>query len=277
MRRIHFQDVIRAGERFHVGLSTYTKPTGDLHDHDFVEFFWVTEGRGAHMINDTELTVETGDLFFIRAADAHGFRCTDGPLSLANIAFPAAHLAELAERYPVLAERYWPARGPIAPLPVQRRLSPSWCRQMDAAAQELLERRHRALALDACLLRLVDALESQPAAAPKPVPVWLRQALQSIRRPEHFRLGAAEFARLCGRRHEHVSRVLRAHSGQTPSALITELRMAHAARRLALSDQPILDLAYDCGYQSLGQFYAAFKRHTGTTPGRYRSRQSAVF
>ena len=272
MRQLKIADVLADGGVFHLGRSLMTPAGMAAHSHDFVEFFWVTEGRGVHRINDRELPLETGDLVFIRPPDHHGFVGLDTGMAVTNIAFAVKHVAELAACYPEVGA-YW---RPEPELPQTLRLPPALRGQMDQATRDLVDRRHSRLALDAFLLRLVEGLTTIAPPADD-LPPWLDAALMAIRRPAHFRLGAAEFVRLCGRSHEHVTRVLRARTGQTPSALITELRMAHAARRLSLTDADILTIALDCGYQSLGQFYAAFTAQHATTPARYRHQQSAVF
>ncbi len=44
-----------------------------LHQHDFYEIEYITEGSGTHLINDKAYTVQKGDLLFITPMDFHGF------------------------------------------------------------------------------------------------------------------------------------------------------------------------------------------------------------
>lgn len=44
-----------------------------LHQHDFYEIEYITEGSGIHLINDKAYTVQKGDLLFITPMDFHGF------------------------------------------------------------------------------------------------------------------------------------------------------------------------------------------------------------
>lgn len=44
-----------------------------LHQHDFYEIEYITEGSGTHLINDKSYHVEKGDLLFITPMDFHGF------------------------------------------------------------------------------------------------------------------------------------------------------------------------------------------------------------
>lgn len=58
--------------------------------------------------------------------------------------------------------------------------------------------------------------------------------------------------------------------GQTPLQYLTDWRMRSAQQALALSDQSILEIALDNGYQSEAAFSKAFKKHFGITPGKSR-------
>jgi AraC-like DNA-binding protein len=48
-------------------------------------------------------------------------------------------------------------------------------------------------------------------------------------------------------------------------------RLAEAAERLLREDLPILSIALDCGYGSIGPFNRAFKQRLGLTPSEYRA------
>ena len=48
-------------------------------------------------------------------------------------------------------------------------------------------------------------------------------------------------------------------------------RLAEAAARLASEDLPILSLALDSGYASIGPFNRAFRQRFGMTPTEYRA------
>ena len=44
-------------------------------------------------------------------------------------------------------------------------------------------------------------------------------------------------------------------------------------QRLADTDEPILQIAYDCGFGSTSQFYELFRKRIGATPRQFRARQ----
>ena len=70
----------------------------------------------------------------------------------------------------------------------------------------------------------------------------------------------------------HFSRLFTARMGRSAMAHVRGRRLVRAARRLcAESDLKLVDLAFDCGFDSQEAFTRAFKRVFGVSPGRFRS------
>ena len=70
----------------------------------------------------------------------------------------------------------------------------------------------------------------------------------------------------------HFSRLFTARMGRSVMAYVRGRRLVHAAQRLC--DEPdlkLVDLAFDCGFESQEAFTRAFKRLFGVSPGRFRS------
>lgn len=70
----------------------------------------------------------------------------------------------------------------------------------------------------------------------------------------------------------HFSRLFTARMGRSVMAHVRGRRLVRAARRLC--DEPALklvNLAFDCGFESQEAFTRAFKRVFGVSPGRFRS------
>ncbi len=62
-------------------------------------------------------------------------------------------------------------------------------------------------------------------------------------------------------------------TGHSPIDLLTEIRMAHARRRLGETQQSVAAIGEAVGYLSEAAFQRAFKRQTGLTPARARAMQ----
>lgn len=64
--------------------------------------------------------------------------------------------------------------------------------------------------------------------------------------------------------------------GNTPMEYLTEWRMSLAYSKLQLSQQTVLAIALDIGYQSEAAFSRAFKKATGQSPGEVRRSHQAA-
>ena len=69
----------------------------------------------------------------------------------------------------------------------------------------------------------------------------------------------------------HFTRQFSARFGASPMAYVRHRRLTAAASRLCFDAAPsLVDLAFDCGFDSQEGFTRAFKRAFGVSPGRYR-------
>ncbi|MDR1283153.1 MAG: helix-turn-helix transcriptional regulator [Opitutaceae bacterium] len=147
--------------------------------------------------------------------------------------------------------------------------------RLRAIAHDLEAGVRDALSAEAFLLGvmalLVNAQHSRQA-----LPEWLAVACKRIQKPEHFRGGTAELARLAGRSPEHVAREMNRLLKKTPTDVVNEARMTYAAHELNTTSREIIDIAADCGLENLGHFYKIFRRRFGVTPHRYRKHAYAT-
>jgi AraC-like DNA-binding protein len=65
-----------------------------------------------------------------------------------------------------------------------------------------------------------------------------------------------------------------AETGFSPAAYVTRRRIYHAKRHLAESGRTMTDIALGLGFPSSQYFATVFKRHTGLSPGAYRTAQT---
>jgi AraC family transcriptional regulator len=71
----------------------------------------------------------------------------------------------------------------------------------------------------------------------------------------------------------HFHRLFLALTGETPAAYVWKRRLSEICRRLVETEQPIVDLALDCGFESQATLTRAFTRHVGVSPGRFRKQR----
>lgn len=261
------------GESFHVSRMQVSSDTR-LHRHDFVELFWVEYGTGIHVVNGKRQPVPQGTLVTLRPEDCHRFHPLTGTtgFSIVNIAFPRTTIDFLRERYFAGTEMFFWSRTPV---PFAIGLTPSQQARLQARSDHLARGPRSLLAIESFLTELLLELQTNP---PPPVtaPLWLQQALEAIRDPQHFAGGTAAFARLAGRTSHHVNYALKQHYGLTATEAVNRARMEYAAAELMLSTKKIIEISFECGFQNLSHFYEIFQHHHGTTPRRYRQRQRTL-
>ena len=96
------------------------------------------------------------------------------------------------------------------------------------------------------------------------------RAIDIVERDLGRRWSTSELARAVGLSRAAFARRFAAAMGAPPDRHFTVLKLQHAARRLATSDDGIAKIAADVGYRSEFAFSRAFKRFQGIAPAHYR-------
>ncbi|MHC4883632.1 MAG: helix-turn-helix domain-containing protein, partial [Planctomycetota bacterium] len=85
------------------------------------------------------------------------------------------------------------------------------------------------------------------------------------------RLDVSLLAHEAGMSRAHFSRRFKGEIGVPPGTRLEQIRIGRATLLLQQSDLSVREIAEACGYRSASYFGAAFKKHTGKTPGALRS------
>lgn len=70
----------------------------------------------------------------------------------------------------------------------------------------------------------------------------------------------------------HLRRLFEKHLGISPMKALQKQRLDRARQQLRQTQRPIIQVAFDAGFQSIRQFNAAFKERYRTTPSYWRHR-----
>jgi AraC family transcriptional regulator, melibiose operon regulatory protein len=84
-------------------------------------------------------------------------------------------------------------------------------------------------------------------------------------------LSVPQIAKEVGLHPNYAMTLFRATFGVSIVEYITQHRISHAQRLLITTEHSVLDIAMETGFGSTSQFYAAFQRLCGLSPGRYRA------
>ena len=102
----------------------------------------------------------------------------------------------------------------------------------------------------------------------------LRQVQRAIDRIESALfedIALADLAAGVGASPWHFQRVFAAMTGMSPAAYARRRRLAELCRRLSETEQPLVQIALEGGFESQTAFTRAFSRQVGLSPARYRN------
>lgn len=243
-----------------------------LHDHDFPEVFWISEGKMQHLINGKTTELIRGELVFVRAKDCHGFRgASDQGGVVCNFAVRADIVRHLRERYfPALTTAWWDEAG----VPASLHLSAAELQTLNHSARDLADGSAPDLhATERFLLNLFHLLRQRESPNPKSMePAWLTAARKAMEDPRNLQAGMPKLVRLAGCSAEHLARTVRRIHHTTPTELVNEMRINWTAAELQFSSRDIADIALAVGFESLSHYYHLFRQQLGVTPRQFRLR-----
>lgn len=126
------------------------------------------------------------------------------------------------------------------------------------------------LEVEARMLRLTRATAKRATSKNSPRLSRADQLACYIARNYHQPLTATTVAEANDVHPNYAMNLFRKTFGTTMNRFITEHRLSHAQRLLATSDEPIVEVAFAAGFQSLSRFNEAFKATCGCSPRDYR-------
>jgi AraC-like DNA-binding protein len=268
---------IASVDRFHHHPRPFRDPTEEWFDGDQVIF----TAAGSWRIGGRRGWVDAGPGVVVLGHADEPFRCDHGGTvptdrNLSVLLKPGA-LHPLLDPHPdplsaVLAEQPLPDL-PGLPLTPEVQLT---ARRLAAETTAWLPGRQ--LRLDCLVVELLVGLHRAAgrSASPRPaVQPHQREAVQAVRRHMDAHLGEdLDLTTLAGLGHIspfHFSRLFRAVTGLPPHRYLSRARLERAEQLLTVGDATITAISHQVGFSSVSHFIAAFKRHTGMTPGQYRA------
>lgn len=268
--RFELSYFLQPGDKFHIARVNITSKNDlSCHRHDYAELFWVEKGAGYHNVNGYKIRIEEGDIVMVRPDDSHCFIPSSKGLTIINIAFGTETLDYFHGRYFPDSNIYFWSRSMF---PYMVKVPKDVLKRISARAEESMQYRRSNIQLDSMLLFIFRQLTAYERVLTDVagVPIWLFNAVKQYNNPEFFRGGTASFVELCGRNISYVNRVVRKYYGKTLTDLINEFKIQYAKTQLFLTDMPIKEICYNCGFRNMGHFYEVFKSICGQPPLQYR-------
>ena len=280
--RSSLQETKHHGEvRFPFNIYPCTIP-GDfrqvaVHWQDSMELIYIKRGSGLVQTGAQVCTAQSGDIFVLTPGTLHAIRQAEScTMEYENIIFDVELLGGTED---LCAEKYLlPLQSGRLALPEHITPDEAWYPQAADCLKEAEEaNRCKQFGYELCikgaLLRFLALLIAQSKALPpaeKANTQRLRTVLQWISAHYSEPVCVADAAALCQCSPNHFMRWFRQMTGQTFIIFLREYRLNAAAEALRTTEDTILSISEQCGFENLSYFNREFKAHFGMTPREYR-------
>ena len=85
-------------------------------------------------------------------------------------------------------------------------------------------------------------------------------------------LKVSDIGKAVGLHPDYANSIFKKAFGRTLSEYIMEERISHAQRKLVATDTSITQIAFECGFNSISRFNAAFQKMNRCTPRNFRKK-----
>lgn len=243
-----------------------------LHRHSYIEFFYVYEGSGIHILNGKEQILTRGDAYIMPPNDVHGFPQKDGTIFRhMDIGIKIDYFKKLCDFLsPGLFNDFLNGDS------IYFKLSSEQISKFEHYIPYLyLDQTDRTYALSAKALAttlMLLLIESHYIKRPD-VPSWLLELLTVLNSRNNFKLELSDLISDFPYNADYMRRLFKKHTGMTMTDYFNRQKMDHAYTLLSTTDASVETICEMVGIDSLSYFYNLFKRVFNTTPGEIQKQE----
>lgn len=279
--KLEGKNIFDPNTEFHYAFFSTVINTAAIHCHDFFEIFLITHGKVIHNVNDEKQFLTDGDLVLIRPNDVHCYeKDGDEDCQFINLAFSHNTMDSLYNYlgsgfpYDNLMKPKLPPRIILSNHEKNKMISKlSNLNTIPMHRKDRIKAQSRALLIEIFMKYFTTDHEYKGTEMPQ----WFKSLCSQMEKVENFTEGILAIHNISGKSHEHLCRTFKKYLNMTPTEYINELRLNYAANLLINTDNDIITLSLECGFQNLSHFYHLFKRRFGMPPADFRRKyQRAV-
>lgn len=274
------ENVFKKHYEFHYAQNTTIDESIYPHVHDFYEILLISHGSMYFKLNNHELNLTKGDLILIKPGDIHSKKYLNNEsLKTINLAFPNQIIESLFQ-YVYGSDDYLTRLTQskniimcklrdVDNISLQNKIS--FLDYISTNEWDKQNRYLRAILVDIILFILIGSTSSENR---NEFPKWLNNILEGLDDIQNLRQGLDYILTTSDRTQSHVCRTFVKFLDMTPTTYINEKRLNYAANLLAHSDKEIIDISFETGFNSIGNFYNLFKKQYRLSPLKYRNKYS---
>lgn len=264
------------------------------HTHDFLEFYFIVEGVGKHIIGKKSYPVEKGDVVVLNYRQDHSFGPLEKNLNLEVItcaflpSFIQPQLKDLEQIEGFVDFFYLEPffREETASGPKLHLIGEDEFEIRLRLERMVKEYRGKKTGYELALKSLLTETLIQLARLYRSYEDKFKlskgmdtrkslilEAVKYVDQHLHEEIRLDEVASVCYVTSNHFCGLFKKVTGKPLFQYVNEQRIRKACQELKTSDKKILTIASETGFRSLHYFSRIFRKVTGTTPGQWREKQ----
>lgn len=259
------------------------------HAHEFIEFVYIADGHGEHQYQEQSYSISKGDIFVIEPDTEHAYRVPDHSfLHVFNVLF---HPSFLSTELQIMSE-VTPFVNFFYVEPFLRQ-SLDFQSHLTLTPDEEIEVKHyiermlneyktkrlgyriviKALLIELfiCLSRCYDNSVHQPMTSLADEEKVIYRIREFIELHHARPLTLEQVCMLCGMSHSTFTLKFKKYVGKTFIEFRNEVRMKTAKELLERTDDKIIYVSQQVGFEDLSYFNKKFRQFFGMSPGKFRN------
>ena len=248
-----------------------------LHWHEDVEFIYIKKGRGIIVIDGSEYDVKKGDIAFIVPGNVHGiFQYQDDSMEYENILFNGKMFSSsLDDFYDTFLLPFFENTVEIPKIFRKGVTGYESLKKYLDANDNISSHREGAWGLAIkgnlylLLFNLVTLYEEKINSKNNKRIDKLKPVIKHVELHYSEPITVAEMAALAGFSESHFMRFFKETFGVSFITYLNDYRLSMAARMLLSTEETILEISQQVGFENLSHFNRQFKKKYNKTPSQY--------
>ena len=283
-----FKNEIELDAGFPFKIEKISLPKADnakesFHWHSLFEITYIESGKGIYYVSEKNFPVETGDFIIFNHTELHGWEVESKNLNVIVMVFSIDFISERIGNFDYNYLKPFITHGSTFQNKIDH-TEPSTV-QMASLFFEIYEEWRKQemgyeLMIKANVLKLLTLLLRHFTDDSKPQESLenKRNAMQRLETVflhlyHHYgeKITLDQMAAECFMSPTYFSTFFKAVTGTTFSHYLAGIRIRQAQKLLKTTDQSIVEIAFDCGFNNLSNFYRTYRRIIGNSPGDERA------
>lgn len=244
-------------------ILSYENP--GLHRHEFVEFFYVLDGKCLHSLDGIEKTLSCGDAFLLTPNNVHTFLPFEKTFMHRDIIIDLGYFKKICNMYSGNLYEQFLSNKSFKHLT----FSNHQLNALEMLAQQIktdYNYKDDALNCTVCTFIINSFLEHNLNIAANNYPAWISRLLSLLSAPENFRTDQQLIISAFSYSQEYVCRTFKKIIGVTITDYFNDQKMKYAYSLLQSSGYSVEQICERINFNNISYFYRLFKKHFGITP-----------